>query len=876
MAGRISFMPEPGQSDPRRSVAIRVVRGSVAGRFRTKEPVTVGVPLPRGLSADTASWALTRLDGTPIPLQARPLDRWADGSVRWALVDFQATADEATEDLAELTFAGGRPARPDQHRRIATETASGVTADTGVLRLTLGAGPDSPIHDVSCSSRVVLDLSRSRLRVLDPEGRACRVRWQAAHAEENGPVRAVVCIAGKATGRGFSLDLVARLHVFVGSAAVRLELTVRNPRRARHPGGIWELGDPGSVLLREVALDLVRPASSPASRIEWSVEPGLAWRESSERVDVYQESSGGENWHSRSHVNRHGIIPLRFSGYELAADGRVSTGRRATPVVVTTDASVTLGATLRQFWENFPKALVATTEGLTVSLFPGRAPDLHELQGGEQKTHECWLLFGPDLVTARPLEWCRSPLVAHLSPEWCSESGAVPCLTPAASDPHAAYLALVNSAVEGNESFVAKRERADEYGWRNFGDIHADHEAANAANPADFVSHYNNQYDAVSGCAIHLLRTGDPRWWHWMDELARHVVDIDIYHTDQDKAAYNHGYFWHTSHYTDAGRSSHRAYPGAEGVFGGGPSNEHDYTTGLMLHHFLTGSPQSREAVLDLAQWVIDMDDGTKTVFRWMDRGPTGLASQTGSPLYHGPGRGAANSILTLLNAQTLTGDRRYLAKAEQLIRRCIHPDTDIAALDLLDAERKWFYTVFLQVLGKYLRHKADVGELDSAYAYGRASLLHFVRWMVVHEYPYLDRPEILEYPNETWAAQDMRKCDVFMHAAMHSDGTERQRFEERAGFFFEYSVRTLRSMPSHALTRPTVLMLLFGWQHAFVAQHPELSMPAPAAEPMSFGDPEPFVPQKVRALRRARLVVVAVAALGLVAAAVAVAIRFG
>ena len=57
---------------------------------------------------------------------------------------------------------------------------------------------------------------------------------------------------------------------------------------------------------------------------------------------------------------------------------------------------------------------------------------------------------------------------------------------------------------------------------------------------------------------------------------------------------------------------------------GGGPAAEHNYTTGLMLHYFLTGdalSSRGRRSVS--AQFVIDMDDGRKTIFRWLDRAPT-------------------------------------------------------------------------------------------------------------------------------------------------------------------------------------------------------------------------------------------------------------
>ena len=92
-------------------------------------------------------------------------------------------------------------------------------------------------------------------------------------------------------------------------------------------------------------------------------------------------------------------------------------------------------------------------------------------------------------------------------------------------------------------------------------------------------------------------------------------------------------------------------------------------------------------------------------------------------------------------------------------------------ARNLLDAENRWFYTMFLQSLGCYLDYKAERGEIDSMYAYSRANLLHYARWMADHEYPYLEKPEILEYPTETWAAQDMRKSEIFKYATKHATG---------------------------------------------------------------------------------------------------------
>ena len=203
------------------------------------------------------------------------------------------------------------------------------------------------------------------------------------------------------------------------------------------------------------------------------------------------------------------------------------------------------------------------------------------------------------------------------------------------------------------------------------------------------------------------------------------------------------------------------------------------------------------------------------------------------------------------------------------MIRRCIHPRTDIAALDLLDAERNAGPTrCSCRRSGSTCTTRPRAGELDDAYGYARASLLHFARWMAKHEYPYLEKPQVLEFPTETWAAQDMRKSEVFDVAALHAASGERDTFLERGRFFFDYSVRTLLDMPSHTLTRPTVLMLSYGWLHAFVGRHPGVSLPDAVAAGEDPGTPCSFVPQKARALRRAKWLAAASGVATLLAAA--------
>jgi len=119
-----------------------------------------------------------------------------------------------------------------------------------------------------------------------------------------------------------------------------------------------------------------------------------------------------------------------------------------------------------------------------------------------------------------------------------------------------------------------------------------------------------------------------------------------------------------------------------------------------------------------------------------------------------------------------------------------------------------------LQALGKYLATLQALGRRDARWDYARAVLLRYARWMAEHEYLYLEKPERLEFPTETWAAQDIRKAAVFEYAARHtSDEGARACFLARADSFVDYAISYLTQSPTGRLTRPLVLLLAYGFQ---------------------------------------------------------------
>ena len=78
---------------------------------RTGEPVTSGVPLPQGQFKDVSKLRLVDDKGNEVPCQFTPTVKWfRDGSIRWVLLDFQASVTAFSTRTFYLRDDG--PAKP--------------------------------------------------------------------------------------------------------------------------------------------------------------------------------------------------------------------------------------------------------------------------------------------------------------------------------------------------------------------------------------------------------------------------------------------------------------------------------------------------------------------------------------------------------------------------------------------------------------------------------------------------------------------------------------------------------------------------------------------------------------------------------------------
>src|SRR5258708_1312706 len=172
-------------------------------------PVTCGIPWPRGALHNVAGLALWNRQDRPVCLQTRVLDLWPDGSVRWALLDWQADAAEQPYRLAAVD--GNAVAW--QTAVSATLRNGSVNIDAGSARFELGAGRVFPFRSVYINEQPAIDAARTRLVAETDSGRTFLPRIDRIEVEEPGPVRVVIRLQGEfaADGSPPLADFDARL-----------------------------------------------------------------------------------------------------------------------------------------------------------------------------------------------------------------------------------------------------------------------------------------------------------------------------------------------------------------------------------------------------------------------------------------------------------------------------------------------------------------------------------------------------------------------------------------------------------------------------------------------------------------------------------------
>ena len=236
-----------------------------------QQPITVGLPLPRGVVMGQPNVCLKDQQGNVIVSQSRCLNRWSDGSIKWLLVDAMASNLPAGQTEWDVCLMQG-PSKKTADRSLSVyEKGDVIVVDTGYARFEIDRTIFRPFLGVEIDGRQVATSHDSDTLLTDHKGHARHLLIDDVAMDTSGPQRATVTLSGKIPhGRG--LRFVARLCFFAGTGLVRVRLALHNSNRARHRGGLWDLGDAGSVLFRDLSMK-VGLAADKGSKTRWKCEP---------------------------------------------------------------------------------------------------------------------------------------------------------------------------------------------------------------------------------------------------------------------------------------------------------------------------------------------------------------------------------------------------------------------------------------------------------------------------------------------------------------------------------------------------------------------------------------------------------------------------
>jgi len=388
-----------------------------AGVKRTAPfPVTSGVPFRRGALTDPRQVALLA-GGKPLPLQTEVLAWWPDRSVKWLLLDFQASP---TVKSLLLRYGVGVKPGPQPEARgpktqhaafgdaiVARQTGGNVTLDTGQLKLTVRSDGTGFIDSVSLAGKKVFDAAGKRLNFMDmlhtaapadyhPMSRyltnarpdRSKLKIDAVTLEKAGPLRAVVLIEGRyryrlvgstITGTDVKGDCPFRLriHAYAGQSFIKVEHFY------------YYEGDGDHDFTRTLALKMPLPAGKAKVRF---IDGSAASQEApGPLAGLYQQSA--DDYQVWTSLGQAAAVLARGKRFEGVMD------------VATDKIGVAVG--VRDFWQNAAKSLQADLAGreLAICFWPPEAPPLdYRRHAREWSVGESYSPKDPEGTAPRPFD----------------------------------------------------------------------------------------------------------------------------------------------------------------------------------------------------------------------------------------------------------------------------------------------------------------------------------------------------------------------------------------------------------------------------------------------------------------------------------------
>ena len=595
-----------------RAGSLQLTVNEPSGIARIAAPVTSGVPFPIGALHSNMPLQLFDVRGKEIPLQHRTTAVWRDGSVKWALLDFQT--DLAAKETKSLSLRwGAKIERMSISNALRWETnGPAASLTTGPLRLRFArtnALIDQIEFDRNNDGNFALGekVCWQVTTLLALQGST--EFWQTAPSdfsiEESGPLRTVIRVGGLFGSSGTessAIRYVARIHAFAGSPRLKIQFKAVNLSTNK----MLLVNNYG--LLFNANIDQQRYGKNLGA--EWSsLKP-------EERYRMHGAIGGNGLAHEFALGQRQTsgrLHQTNESGYQVSAPAIWTNGVRAAGWALWADDRFSMTLGVRDFWQQFPGALRVDNDGLAIDFFRA-VNEPFDWDQGLARTHEVWIDVAASKQTPNPrlLTDPETELLAQAPAQWYCDSKVFGDLAPFDFDLFPDYETLTEAS---GDKFIKSMAT----GIRNWGDVYygGPYKGKN--------SYMNLEYDVPHNFILQFARTGQRKYLDAAKRMAQHQADIDTNHRT--------GWQWkHSPRHTEI-----------QAEFG------HTFTRGLLENYYLTGNRTTFEAAVTLGDY---------------------FTKQIRNPREMGNERQIGWGMISLLPVYEATWDTKYLEAVRAAVDR--------------------------------------------------------------------------------------------------------------------------------------------------------------------------------------------------------------
>ncbi|MBN2562101.1 MAG: hypothetical protein JXQ75_14340 [Phycisphaerae bacterium] len=621
------------------SITVHLIAG-----LSVLRPVTGGVPIAEGAAPAGSVFVLRDERGGGVPLQTSVLAKWKDGSARWILLDFaagplggelKAASSRRTpheERTRRYTLSWEKPKKPG------TTLDGGITISNDDPRLRAQAMKIRAVGDSVLRVGDRLDVACS---LTDGSGQHCPAQFEHVKGVSSATLHPMVLVTGAFETPSGQRMFQFRMQVssYAGTSLVRFEpMIVIDAEKGimRH--------------IRDLSLTF-RPVDEMKAAVLGG-EPG---------------------WRGQATTP---VRLLQVDDQDYRLEGTEGKGGKAPGWAEIQDGKGAMAIAIRDFWQQWPKSIEASADGLTVGLLPRFKKgdfdhmqpwykylylfeeDRYRLRTGQARRWDIWIDLNGDGASLAKM--ANAPLIPVPDPAQAIATGVWDSIIPAGRPETAKYDPWAENLFNAYCNCI---EVQRDYGAMNWGDWFGER----------MVNWGNHEYDTTNQLLIQYARTGDPKYFYVADAAARHSSEVDTVHFVNEDLAKHFGI-----------REDFPAGPGlvhqhtvghVSGFYPPETIRElfvkynignsktpylcldpynlgHVWTQGVSRHYLLTGDPFLKETVEEIADSIAALVEKRK--FRFMGHSHCGRT--TGWPL------------LALAGAYEIGLNDRYLKAMRTLV----------------------------------------------------------------------------------------------------------------------------------------------------------------------------------------------------------------